>query len=97
MGIKTFISGLTTRSNKATNINWGWGTPTSSGVRVTAESAITISAVYACVRILSETLASLPLILYRRRGDGGKERATDHPAYKLMHDRPNNFQTRIPE
>jgi HK97 family phage portal protein len=45
------------------------------------------------VRIISETLASLPLILYRRLPEGGKERATDHPLYALLHDRPNSEQT----
>ena len=48
---------------------------------------------FACVRILAETIASLPLITYRRLPNGGKERATDHPLFSLLHDRPNDEQT----
>ena len=45
-----------------------------SGMRVSADSAMRLAAVYACVRILSETMASLPLVVYRPRKDGGKDR-----------------------
>ena len=67
--------------------------PASSGLSVTPESAIRVSAVMACVRVLAETVASLPLILYRRLPRGGKERATDHPLYGVLHDSPNSWQT----
>lgn len=67
--------------------------PDMGGPRVTAESAERASAVYACVRVVSEDVAKLPLILYRRRADGGKDRATDHPLYRLLHDKPNPWQT----
>ena len=50
------------------------------------------TAVYACVRILSETLASLPLHVYRHT-DRGKEKATDHRLYSLLHDEPNPEMT----
>lgn len=50
---------------------------TSSGIRVSAENALRLAAVYASVRILAETMASLPFVLYRQRADGGKERVTD--------------------
>ncbi|MBF0421904.1 MAG: phage portal protein [Magnetococcales bacterium] len=59
---------------------------------VTAESAMRLSAVYACVRILAETMATLPFILYRQRPDGGKDRITDHWLYSLIARRPNAFQ-----
>jgi len=65
------------------------GGPSATGIRVNADRAIRIIAVYACVRILAETLGSLPLHLYRRLPNGGKERATSHPLYWLMHDSPN--------
>lgn len=52
-----------------------------------------ISTVYACVRVLAESVASLPLILYRRLENGGKERATDHPLYDLFHDQANPDMT----
>ena len=65
---------------------------TSSGMRVSPDSALRLAAVYACVRILAETIASLPLVVYQRRPDGGKDRVTDHWLYRLMAKRPNRFQ-----
>lgn len=61
----------------------------SSGKLVTERSAMQMTAVYACVRILSETIAELPLHLYRYKEGGGKEKATGHPLYLLLHDEPN--------
>lgn len=51
-------------------------------------NALRIAAVYSCVRVISETVASLPLFVYRRLDGGGKERATDHPLYPLLHHAP---------
>jgi len=67
---------------------WG-GLSTVTGQQVSPETALQVSAVFSCVRILAETVASLPLILYRRREDGGKDRATDHPLYSILHDVAN--------
>lgn len=64
----------------------------SSGVSVTEESALRLAAVYACVRVLSETVASLPLIIYERL-ERGKQRAADHPLYRILHDAPNPVMT----
>jgi len=61
-------------------------------MRVSPDSALRLAAVYACVRILAETIASLPLVVYQRRPDGGKDRVTDHWLYRLMAKRPNRFQ-----
>ena len=61
----------------------------SSGKHVNERSAMQMTAVYACVRILSEAVAGLPLHLYRYNDSGGKEKATDHPLYTLLHDEPN--------
>lgn len=61
----------------------------SSGKVVTERSAMQMTAVYACVRILSEAIAGLPLHMYRYKEDGGKEKAIDHPLYQLLHDEPN--------
>ena len=61
----------------------------SAGKTVTERSAMQMTAVYSCVRILSEAVAGLPLLLYRYRNDGGKEKAIDHPLYLLLHDEPN--------
>ena len=66
--------------------------PTSSGKVVNEKSAMQTTAVYACVRILSETIASLPLHTYQKT-DKGKEKAVDHPLYHLLHDEPNPEMT----
>lgn len=68
------------------------GGNSSSGVRVTPEGALRISAVYQGVHILSTVFAMLPLITYRRL-PRGKERARNHPLYSLLHDQPNSRQT----
>ena len=59
-----------------------------SGKSVTERTAMQTTAVYACVRIISETVASLPIHLYEYT-DSGKERAFTHPLYRLLHDIPN--------
>jgi HK97 family phage portal protein len=61
-------------------------------MRVSADNALRVAAVYASVRILAETMASLPLVVYQRRVDGGKDKVTDHWLYRLMAKRPNRFQ-----
>ena len=63
-----------------------------SGKSVTVQSAIQLSTVYACVRVISETIASLPLGIYETVNDGN-EKATDHPLYRLFHDEPNSEMT----
>jgi len=62
---------------------------TTAGKTVTERSALQMTAVYSCVRILAEAVAGLPLHLYRYTDDGGKEKAIDHPLYRLLHDEPN--------
>jgi HK97 family phage portal protein len=71
------------------------GVDSAAGVRVTPDSAMRSEAVFSCVRVRSETLAALPLIVYRRLPDGGKERAPEHPLYRVLHDQPNNWQTSL--
>lgn len=66
---------------------------TASGKRVNERSAMQMTAVYSCVRILSEAVASLPLQFYRYTDTGGKEKAVDHPLYFLLHDEPNPEMT----
>lgn len=60
-----------------------------SGKPVTERSAMQMTAVYSCVRILAEAVAGLPVHLYRYTETGGKEKALDHPLYFLLHDEPN--------
>ena len=62
---------------------------TTSGKAVTERTAMQMTAVYSCVRILAEAVAGLPLNIYKYNADGGKEKALDHPLYLLLHDEPN--------
>ena len=64
-----------------------------SGKNVNERSAMQMTAVYACVRILAEAIAGLPLHLYKYTDDGGKEKATEHSLYALLHDEPNPEMT----
>lgn len=96
MGIFSFFHRF--RASSDDRSPWGdfWFEPvsirSSSGIRVSPDGALRLSAVYACVRILSETMASLPLVLYRNRADGGKDRVTDHWLHNLLCRRPNRYQ-----
>lgn len=69
------------------------GMRSSTGLRVTAGSAMRLAAVYSCVRVLAETFAILPFQLWRRRTDGGRDMVTDHWLYRLIARRPNQWQT----
>ena len=64
-----------------------------AGKAVNERSAMQMTAVYACVRILSEAIAGLPLHLYKYGCDGSKEKAVEHPLYFLLHDEPNKEMT----
>jgi HK97 family phage portal protein len=64
-----------------------------SGALVSPDTALKVSAVWACVRLLAESVAGLPLLLYERLPDGGKARAVGHPLYAVLHRRPNAWQT----
>ena len=56
-------------------------------------SAMQMTAVYACVRILSGAIAELPLHMYEYDGNGSKKKAIEHPLYHLLHDEPNPEMT----
>lgn len=60
-----------------------------AGKAVNERSAMQMTAVYSCVRILSEAIAGLPLHLYMYTEDGNKVKAVEHPLYRLLHDEPN--------
>ena len=82
--------GLEKRSTLGVN---GWPIPLSASA-VTPASAQGVSAVYGCVGAISETVASLPLILFKRNGDD-RERASDLPLYRVLHDMANPEQTAL--
>ena len=64
-----------------------------AGAGVSEETVLNNVTVWACVRLLSETLASLPLIIYKRLEPHGKERAFEHPLYDILHNVPNSEMT----
>ena len=63
-----------------------------AGKSVTASTAIQMSTVYACVRVIAETIASLPLHVYQNQSEGSVK-ALDHPLYPILHDEPNSEMT----
>jgi len=66
-----------------------------AGQWVTPETATGIPAVHACVQLIAETVASLPLAPYRRTEDGGKIVDNMHPLYRVLHDQANQIQTSL--
>lgn len=70
-----------------------WFGTSASGQVVTVDKALQLSAVWSCVRLLSETVSTLPLRLYERRPDGGRVAATNHPLYDILTKRPNSEMT----
>lgn len=67
-----------------------FGRSVSSGVNVDEMSALSFAAVYACIRVISESVAQIPLKVYERLPNGGKREASGHPLYSLLHDWPND-------
>lgn len=66
-----------------------WMGMSTSGKVVSADKAIRLSAVWACVRLLSESVSTLPLKIYERQSDGSRKPAIQHPAYQVLCRRPN--------
>lgn len=95
MGIlKAFQRILGRRSSDDDERQWTGLAPadSSTGLSVNPDTAMRVAAVYACVTVLAESIASLPLILYRRDGER-RSRETKHPLYKILHNKPNRWQT----
>lgn len=65
--------------------------PSLAGIPVSEDTAMRFLAVHACVKVLAESLAVTPLILYERLPNGGKKRATDNSLYPILHDLPNPY------
>lgn len=75
-------------------VDWfGGGSQAKSGVVVNEQTALRVTAYLAAVKIISETVASLPLFVYKRLETGGKARAPDHPAYEVLHNQANSEMT----
>lgn len=77
----------------ALNELMGVGAGTSAGVSVTPESARECPEVDACVGLIEDTIATVPLDLYEKVGPDRNERRSDHPLHELLHDQPNSWQT----
>lgn len=71
------------------------GSSTFLGRRVTVNQALQLSAAWACVRLISQTIATLPLGFYQRNTDGSRTSATSHPLYEILHNQPNADQTAV--
>lgn len=69
------------------------GGETASGARVTADSAMRVGAVYACIRIIAGTIGTLPLDVKRRVNERERADADDHPLWEVLRRRPNQWQT----
>lgn len=70
-----------------------FGSDSSSGKRVTVDNAMQLSAVWSCVRIISTSVAGLPMGVYRREADGGRKDARDFSLYDVIHTSPNEDMT----
>lgn len=95
--VKTWIKNWLGFGSRSLSANWLWdimgAQQSSAGVQVTPEGSLQISAVYSCVRLLSETLAQLPIQCYRRRPNGTKEWLPDYPLQITLTREPNEWQT----
>ena len=93
----SIFSGLFRSRDKPKNrVGGGWSFlfgGTTSGKAVNERTAMQTSAVYACVRILAESVAGLPLHVYERTANGSKSTKPSHPLYQLLHDEPNREMT----
>lgn len=62
---------------------------------VSFDSAMTLSAVFACVKILVESVATLPLQMFQLKSDGTRIQVKDHDVIRLLYNKPNRYQTRV--
>src|SRR4051794_38219522 len=90
MGVFSLVRNFSLRSERV----WGaiFGTDTWAGKPVTPDTAMQVATFWACVRLIAQTISTLPLGLYLRRDDGGREPASG-PLYAILHDQPNADQT----
>ena len=87
--VKHFFRNLSTLARPSPELREALGAILSKvGIHINARNALQVTAVFACVRLLSENIASLPLVLYRKT-EKGKDKATDRQDYGVLHDVPN--------
>ena len=104
MSLRSRIAGLIAGTSKGETsgtvnprqwfLDWIFGgSKSAAGVTVTPDSAMRCATVQACVQVIEQDVAKVPFILYRRKPDGGRERAVKHPLYNLVGRTPNHLQT----
>lgn len=87
--VKTVFKNISTLARPSPELRSALGRVLSKvGIHINAQNALQVTAVFACVRLLSENVASLPLFLYQKT-EKGKEKAKDRPEYGVLHDAPN--------
>ncbi|MCE5334362.1 MAG: phage portal protein [Desulfobacteraceae bacterium] len=64
-----------------------------SGKAVNVKTALEVTTVFACLRVIAEGVSQVPLKLFRERPGGGSDPAKDHPLYRVLYRRPNQWQT----
>jgi HK97 family phage portal protein len=64
-----------------------------SGVNTSSQGALSISAVYACVRVITQAISTVPFVLYEKDSEGNRREAVEHPLHKILHDEPNRDMT----
>lgn len=74
---------------------WGWESKSWSGKSVNVDSVLQLSTGSACVRLISETIATLPFGFYERRADGSRESASSHSLFNVLHNQPNSDMTAV--
>ena len=72
---------------------WVLESGSAAGKSVTPDTALQLATAWACIRLLAETIGTLPLAIYRKAENGDREAISDHPLYGLLHDSPNADQT----
>jgi HK97 family phage portal protein len=99
MGVLSIALARPTEKRRAGVLGGEWlgmgGGLSAAGIQVTEEGSLRYAAVFACVRVIAEAVASLPLLTYERVGERGKTRARAHPLYELLHDAPNPLMTSL--
>lgn len=94
--VSTLASGLTFGSPALSRWASGIGGRSSpSGKIVTVDTALQLAAVWACVQLISQTIATLPFMVFAQDGEGNRTVAADHPLYTLLHDQPNADMTSV--
>jgi HK97 family phage portal protein len=91
--IQRVLTGLGVRSLTDDDGSWEGllgGSATASGQRVSVRGSIALVPIYSAVSLIASSAGSLPLVVYRRLQDGGRERASNHRAWSMLHDAPND-------